>query len=111
GTAVTFAPQVESRGTHYLRAEVDGWGEREFVFATIPDLSQVPADQRRVRFGVTNVRSEAESAIAQRLGFSMVRHYVRWYTIQPAEDRWTLDGLDQAIDTNLKYGLQPWIAL
>ncbi len=111
GAFVEFSPEITLHGTFALIGEVEGWGERQIVFGTIPDLSRIASEQRITPFAVTNVRTEGANAVASRLGFSMVRQFTSWKLLQPGPDFWALEALDRTIARNNSSHLRPWICL
>lgn len=110
GEVVEFPLELKRRGISLIEAEVDGWGRREMTIGWIPNVQQV-VNGKPTPFGVTNVSSAEASRIAQRLGFSWVRHFTSWASLQPAPDVWKLEGMDRVLQTNREYGLMPWICL
>ena len=101
---------VQTRGTFLLEGDVDGWGKRELFFARIPDIEKITRGEP-TPFAATNLRSEIESKIAHKLGFSACRHFVPWKSVQPGPDVWTFDDWDQVFKWNLENRIQPWVCL
>ncbi len=101
-------PALKARGGFAAEA-VFGDVSRFCYFAVVPDLSGLA--QIRTPFYATDLRSPEVSQIAKMLGFSGVRHFTTWSSLQPARNVWQLDRLDAIIDANLKAGVRPWICL
>ncbi|WP_269541146.1 sugar-binding protein [Cerasicoccus fimbriatus] len=110
GQSTSITLPIEERGTFVLKTMIEDWGEREMVFARIPDLVKEIADTQ-TKFGVTNVRTDAENEIARRLGFSWVRHFFSWSEVRPGRDRWNTDGWDAILRTNVEHDITPWLCL
>ncbi len=102
---------VERRGIFALEANVEGWGQRELVFARIPDVRAL-TDNRPTPFGGTEIQSETEHLIARRLGLTFTRHHnFNWARAQPEPDRWELDVWDRILETNRRHGIEALITV
>lgn len=100
---------IKERGTFLVEAEVEGWGKRELFLARIPDTSKLP---RAVPlFAATDLNTEAESKIAQKLGFAACRHFVPWKSVQPGPDVFTYEKWDEVFKWNLENRIKPWVCL
>ena len=109
GTTAFDLPGFDKRGTFSVTVKA-GDNPTDFcVFATYPKFRRkagVPTP-----FGVTDVSSPEASRLAADLGFTYVRHFLQWPTVQPLPDTWTFDWLDRTIRANHDAGLLPWISL
>ena len=110
-----FFPEIKARGIFSLTVKAPGYGKdgAEFedfcYFGRIPRFERI--EGRATPFGVTNVGSLDLSSLAYDMGFSTVRHFTSWSGIEPMKGKWSLGGLDSAVENNHKAGLKAWIQL
>ncbi|OGV40886.1 MAG: hypothetical protein A2X48_23160 [Lentisphaerae bacterium GWF2_49_21] len=112
GQAVDIKPNIKSKGTFLLEAEVEGWEKRSVSFAVIPDVLKITGG-RETQFGFTvhdGTREEAVK-IGAMLGFTSCRYFFGWRNVQPARDVWNLEERDKNIDILNKYGIKPWLCI
>ena len=108
-------PEIKSRGIFSLTVKAPGYGKdgadfEDFCyFGRIPRFERI--EGRATPFGVTNVGSLDLSSLAYDMGFSTVRHFTSWSGIEPKKGKWSLGGLDSAVENNHKAGLKAWIQL
>ncbi len=113
GQEIYINLNIQKRGTFLIEIDIPGWEKRYTTFARIPDLKTITMGKPTC-FGITtsgNIKNEQVWAIGQRLGFSICRHFTKWYNIQPAPDIYNLDQLEQQLETANKYGIQTWLCL
>ena len=110
-----FFPEIKARGIFSLTVKAPGYGKdgadfEDFCyFGRIPRFERI--EGRATPFGVTNVGSLDLSSLAYDMGFSTVRHFTSWSGIEPMKGKWSLGGLDSAVENNHKAGLKAWIQL
>lgn len=102
-------PGFDRRGTFSVTVKAGDNPEDFCFFATYPKF--VRKEGRITPFGVTDVGSPETSRLAADLGFSLVRHFLSWPSVQPLPETWNWRGLDAAIAANHDAGLHPWIVL
>lgn len=103
-------PEIKARGVILVEGSIEGLGTGDAVIARIPNLEK-RIGQARTPFGVTNVSTPEESAVARKLGMTYCRHFVNWCDLEPLEGQWMLDKLNGSINANNEAGLVPWICL
>lgn len=108
--SVAFTPEVKERGTFLLEADVAGWGERELIFARIPDVLKLTGGGK-TQFGATNLATDAECKVARMLGLTTCRQFFEWRFIQPGRDTWNFAPFDRILDVNKRHGIEPWVCL
>ena len=105
--------KISRRGVFLIDVDVPGWESRRTTFARIPDLAQI-MHGKPTPFGMT---SEAEAvpeeawAVAQRLGMSACRRFIKWYRAEPGPGIYKLDGLAEEIETARKYRIADWLCI
>ena len=109
GTTTFDLPGFDKRGTFSVTVKAGDNPEDFCVFATYPKFQRRPGVP--TPFGVTDISSPEASRLAADLGFTYVRHFLQWPSIQPMPDTWRFEGLDRTIHSNHGAGLQPWISL
>ncbi len=102
-------PGFDKRGTFSVTVKAGDNPSDFCVFATYPKFKRRPGIP--TPFGVTDVSSPEASRLAADLGFTYVRHFLQWPTVQPIPSVWCFDGLDRTIHANHNAGLLPWISL
>ena len=110
GESTQFTVEAKERGTVLLEATVDGWGEREVVFARIPDLLKI-TNGAKTQFAGTNLHSDVECKTARMMGLTTARQFFTWRSVQLAADTWNFDEWDKILDTNKKNGIDPFLCI
>ncbi len=112
GQEIEIKPNIKTKGTFLLEADVGGWEKRSVTFAVIPDLQKITGG-KETQFGFTvhdGTREEA-AKIGSMLGFTTCRYFFSWRGIQPARDVWVFEERDKTIDILNKYNLKPWLCI
>ncbi|WP_043584566.1 sugar-binding protein [Geminisphaera colitermitum] len=105
-TTLTLPIPPERRGIFALETNIAEWGERELVFARIPDVRALTRDAL-TPFGGTEIQTEAQNIIARQLGLTHTRHHnFHWAKAQPAPGQWETATWDRILDTNHRHGIQ-----
>lgn len=110
GSATTVSIPVSKRGHFLLVGDVYGWGERDIIFARIPDVRAIIGSEPTL-FGVSNVQRPCENEIAAKLGFNWVRHFFPWEEVEPGENEFYFNRWDDILQHNVNHGLTPWLCL
>ena len=108
-------PELKARGIFSLTVTAPGYGKNGADFEDFCYFGRIPRferiEGRATPFGVTNVGNLDLSSLAYDMGFSTVRHFTSWSGIEPMKGKWSLGGLDAAVENNHKAGLKAWIQL
>lgn len=84
---------------------------RACTFALIPDVPALLGADAVTPFGVTDVRTPENSALARRIGASWCRHFTGWGALEPKEGFFCWDDVDEMVAANCSAGLRPWLML
>jgi hypothetical protein len=106
-------PEIQKCGTFLIEIDIPGWEKRHTTFARIPDIKAI-TNVKPTSFGMTTsgyTAGEQVWAIAERLGFSICRHFTKWYNIQPAPDIYNFEQLENELQTAHKFGIKTWLCL
>ena len=109
GTTTFDLPGFDKRGTFSVTVTAADNSSDFCVFATYPKFQRKPGVP--TPFGATDIGSPEASRLAADLGFTYVRHFLQWPTVQPLPGTWTFERLDRTIHSNHEAGLLPWISL
>ena len=110
GESTALKLDIKERGTFLIQAGVDGWGDREALFARIPDVMKITGGAR-TQFAATNLHTDGTCKIARMLGFTSARLFMDWRAVQPGREQWHFEGWDKILDANKANGIDAWICI